>query len=965
MDKDADFKGMILTLKKRMSCTQQDDADLCHFLMFGHYDGIDIHCIDKWYHMRPGADAIKAGAINVRDHFQDKYTIKMYFPKRKIREEWEKKGFCYRFWETTDLDQMENTSLLKKCPFIAVAVLNLNGEYVRSGVDHFADIAGRLYETLSAERNQNVHCALFPSIGYSDYVCLFLSDNPGEIANLLDNLKKETVSREDGKKNQPLLSNFYVITGFSKAGLSSLKSLPGITLSIRVNLREGVSAGDFKTYFLNEAARELSVCKDKLASYHMFGSSDCLIISDMPFDKFIPLYFDSKLLNPGNRLFKDYISSIQSSLCVKIQDNTSVGGEIESNTSGIQYQIQFNEIAEKLTKVAKEYNRPVRGVYGLERVMKIFLNLLRSSHSFDVEYVIGHAFQVLIHNIDKTIRLAAMAEDEMKGELIDDLWEAIRLFREMAGDYLADMQRSDRSFIEGQSLSHPSIGSATKFLLFYNQYVNKIARFLADMEEDEANRTYTFIVTSGGNDMTEASDLFAYLDPADKEDQSLIVIKIPEMSLYDVRGTMFRLLHECMHFCGERKRKMRLEALLESYARAGADMFCKYIESSVYNTVKDVKVQNYRVNTDVFRLLCGEEKKRKDSMEERLKNKAADLLKRSLFDEIQDENFYYGRNLYKTVYQKSIENVFVPIMEKDDVDRTKENIKAEMAGYAYESLLEYQKYISSEIIEQVEGEGNFYTEADRLYATAVNKLARYQSQENEIDQEEGSIILRSIERYIGNNVPLSPVEEIDMDEAPVALEILAILFSVFKESYADCMAVKILNVPVEDFLLGFIYETWDLSTAFPDNEKQISRFGLEMKVLYGVEGTLTEEIRQAVIQKMCFWRQQGFCYGKRGEGDESGLKGYAEELCDRLDNHLIKYMGEFQKRMQPVEKYMNECISYLEQWLNIPEHGAKASEITKIRDCYLYANMDTDEEIYKVLDQIREAWKEMSFLGGQ
>lgn len=128
---------------------------------------------------------------------------------------------------------------------------------------------------------------------------------------------------------------------------------------------------------------------------------------------------------------------------------------------------------------------------------------------------------------------------------------------------------------------------------------------------------------------------------------------------------------------------------------------------------------------------------------------------------------------------------------------------------------------------------------------------------------------------------------------------------------------------------------------------------------------MTEEIRQAVIQKMCFWRQQGFCYGKRGEGDESGLKGYAEELCDRLDNHLIKYMGEFQKRMQPVEKYMNECISYLEQWLNIPEHGAKASEITKIRDCYLYANMDTDEEIYKVLDQIREAWKEMSFLGGQ
>ena len=110
--------------------------------------------------------------------------------------------------------------------------------------------------------------------------------------------------------------------------------------------------------------------------------------------------------------------------------------------------------------------------------------------------------------------------------------------------------------------------------------------------------------------MTLAYDLFAYLDPADKEDQSLIIIKITEMSLYDVKGTMFRLLHECMHVCGERKRKIRLEALLECYAIASADMFCKYMETSVYNTVKAVNVRNYRVNAEVFSLLCEKEKKR-------------------------------------------------------------------------------------------------------------------------------------------------------------------------------------------------------------------------------------------------------------------------------------------------------------------------------------------------------------------
>ena len=69
--------------------------------------------------------------------------------------------------------------------------------------------------------------------------------------------------------------------------------------------------------------------------------------------------------------------------------------------------------------------------------------------------------------------------------------------------------------------------------------------------------------------------------------------------------------------------------------------------------------------------------------------------------------------------------------------------------------------------------------------------------------------------------------------------------------------------------------------------------------------------------------------------------------------------------MQPVEKYMNECISYLEQWLKVSEHGAKDSEISRIRKCYLWANMDTDDDIYKVLEQIREAWKEMSSCGGK
>lgn len=51
---------------------------------------------------------------------------------------------------------------------------------------------------------------------------------------------------------------------------------------------------------------------------------------------------------------------------------------------------------------------------------------------------------------------------------------------------------------------------------------------------------------------------------------SLIIISIPEMSLYDFRGTMFRLLHECCHFCGERKRAERQTAFLKSLSANSA-----------------------------------------------------------------------------------------------------------------------------------------------------------------------------------------------------------------------------------------------------------------------------------------------------------------------------------------------------------------------------------------------------------
>ena len=142
------------------------------------------------------------------------------------------------------------------------------------------------------------------------------------------------------------------------------------------------------------------------------------------------------------------------------------------------------------------------------------------------------------------------------------MWSALGLFRKYVGDYLSDMRRSDRSLIEGHTLVHQSIGSSTKLLLFYNRFVSEVAEKLVESEEDSKEQKYVFLVTSGGSDVTAAHDLFSHLDPTLEGKEDIIVLTIPEMSLYDIRGTMFRLLHECLHFAERENARRDMSWLL-------------------------------------------------------------------------------------------------------------------------------------------------------------------------------------------------------------------------------------------------------------------------------------------------------------------------------------------------------------------------------------------------------------------
>ena len=187
------FNGMLITLKKRISCISQDDTRDYQYMMFGHYDGMDIHCTREWYQLRPKGVCERAGNIIIGDTFQDKYTLKLYMPEPEVRECLEKQGFAYNIWEQMGYRDSNDScvELLKRYPFISVSVINLSKQFV-AGREKLLDKITASIKDAADKRAipvEEVHCAVMPSIGYADFTLLFLRC----LAKLLKKQKKGSV----------------------------------------------------------------------------------------------------------------------------------------------------------------------------------------------------------------------------------------------------------------------------------------------------------------------------------------------------------------------------------------------------------------------------------------------------------------------------------------------------------------------------------------------------------------------------------------------------------------------------------------------------------------------------------------------------------------------------------------------------------------------------------------------------
>lgn len=982
--------GMMLTLKKRMSISRPDNDGSSkedwetkelpsQFLVLGNYDGLDISNVETWYGMRPGSVEKKDAITSLNDNYLDKYTLKVYFSSSEQGKETSEYFKATRaLWDSIGkaLDSeskkpAEVPQALMDFPIISLGLINLSPGFVRSINAKGKSNPGiqsdnRLQEDMEEcflrtahKKNINMeklHLSIFPCIGYADYVALFLSRDLRDVLCVFDGIKDET-----DENGNTIVSNCCPMTGIFQQGINTslIQDMQGVMASIKINLKTGISADAFrKSLSASAGALNLKTEIEKNA-YHVFGNADCLLIPQISFASFVLFYFNEGPLDPNSDFFQANIESTHTSLYVKIdetnKDNTDNQGssnvrdktEIKRTGEADRHidklEKEYRDFIKQLRTYMKENSLPIRSTNALQVVFKRYLNLISYPHCFDIEKILLPAFSVFMENILKSIAQSQEADSEQtKNKIRNQMRISIDRFRERIGSYLADLQSSDRSFMEGQLIMHPSVASATKLLFFYNRFINQFASELVKTEKEKANRSYQFVVISGGNDETLSMDLFNYLEQSDVDLKSLIILSIHEMSLYDVQGTMFRLLHECFHFCGERLRKERYFAFISSISRyVGWELaqleFNGVLKIAYLDKISKIISENIaeEKQEDVREKIKHIFSNQKKNLQGRIAEHLEELLKTVLdIDSLPSEELYEKEVKYRL--KEVLSTLFLTPFDTKEKEKFPRDLYGEIlktcsvfARQGEEVLKEYGIRFST--LTLLGKETQFYLK---------------QMEKGIYDEAEKEYIQCIMQLFSDNLVVLPDDIKIDPKDIPSIDAMVDSIVDAEKEAYCDSIPGHILAINKENFILSFIYEKCAIESAFPATALNTIRVVTELDALYRMKGPLLEHDEKQMKVQLKHWHDCGFDYQVYGGNTEKRLIERINTFMAEAPRNQVDYF------IEPLVQHIKSCINYYDTvW---------PTKFKRERELYSLAQLRDDKSVHQMLKEITFYWSELA-----
>lgn len=839
--------GLLIKLEKNALGQHQSNSNY----ILGYYDRLAIEPIDHWLTYSPKNAAV-LNAIN-KEYAQfprdsdalsvSSYPIKLIFPAKDVISTLTRNGLDYTSWQRNYLPASlvsPQKSMFDTYPCVSVILINLTdrfkGDFPR---DFCAGLLKSLSDVikdcgLSKRELREAHCCLMPSLGYSDY-CILLAEKNWKVApKLIRCLHDATATDQDGKSTVPVLSTDYLMPAYH-ACQEKVEMDNALRLAVRVNLQPGTSMEDLA-----------QAVKDVADVFQTSGPSDCMMVSkpeDGP-GKLIRMLMPRQA--GGDSTIEALVISTESFLQNAIfpqvppPDRSGALGTSDCMDEVIR---DLGNVLERFRKLIIGENRHQRQLTALyERVISI-RNVCRESHNLSLQLIMRDwvlAFSACLNN--------CIAELEVDGA--EDNWamveEALGCFISQVGGFLADLSRSDCFFMETERYNHPSVSSATMLLIAYNRWLNSFAGDVIEVAGIGRSK-YRFLIRSGGCDYTETTNIFWFLEAALKdghlEEELPLIIQMSEMSLFDCGGTVFRMTHECMHFCGNRERGKRAEYMIQFVARYCGNLLANALfhKQAYYELlVKQVR--------DIFRIKDGK-----------------------LLSRLED---CYWRNLkwLREEIAKEIEGELKQALEAEKESWTEANYMSEpLKEWLQEKLLRmfacyfndspYPVFIFNQFADrlyflQLETVSRFYEECSQMeedgeipfqilsmdarqtrwHLTETEKRKRNPEPKFEntyTDHKLENWVFQILSQFLMAPIPEKAETGIEgLRVSNIGDIIECVVMDCFSEAFADLEACIRLNAALPDYITAFIYEKWNLDISLAQTEPNRFRIPVILRTCF-------------------------------------------------------------------------------------------------------------------------------------
>lgn len=959
--------GLLVNLEKDTLGSHHKRNDF----VIGYFDRITILPIKHWLGFSP-RNTVAAEQFH---QSVSSYPIKLIFPETGIADELGKRGWDYESWRRLP------ESLFEENPCITAVLVNLTdafkgntprdvcGEQLRRFIEVIENGKFHLRGTklpFRASEFSDAHCCILPSLGYSDYCILFAEKSWSLAFALMEYLRQASC---DGS---PVLSTDYIVPvyhvrpgdgGARRAALIGRDGNSDMQMSMRVNLLPGVS--------LRMLERKLREPADGAVDiYHVSGSGDCLVNSKpgTDFSSVLQMLVSSHSTegNSLGSLVMDTETLLQRLIGHKDDDEDDDEDEDDDDSPPPPRILHSSELLkdeiESLRCAQESYrdllrakNRHMRQFSALQQRLVLIENICGECHNRSLQEIMKQWLPAFTYCFERCVA-CLQNEEELPANIRKKMWArteaVIEEFNGQVGSFLADLSRSDCFFMESERYNHPSVGSATALLIAYNQWQNSFAQAVMD-SAGIGRSTYTFLIRCGGCDSTTTQNLFLFLEPEIDENGYVyeklpFIIRMSELSLFDCGGTVFRMTHECMHFCGDRKRRERVEYLIRFVARLYGRLLSQVIfnKNAYYMTLAQSLKEQFQIDDEDLR-------EKLERCWETCRSRLAEVIVKEITDQLTDALEKEQTGWTETNYMSSELRLWM-VYKLFDLfsDRISSGMKRS-----------YTPFVATLYLAQLETLKEYYQGCDNILRGHNDTtkhlffcaLERRRIETSLADFDTGKAdkfvvdwISSVLSRLLsGNGNGSRRDDELrDVSAYSVVKTMRDLVFDCFSETYADLEACMRLEATIADYLLGFVFEEWDLDKVFPVKPPFICRIPPILRLYYPdyLDGcSLSAEARDILRDAAEHMKAHGT--------PKSRID--ADALADRIDELLKEYQQEYHWEAKALEGYLTLCKeSYTDA--DRKEMRRYREAFHKIRLLATENDSDSVTRIFTALSRVKE-----------